>query len=193
MIAIIKYNAGNILSVKNALMRLGEESILTDEPEKILSADKVIFPGVGEAGSAMKYLREKKLDKTILEIKKPFLGICLGLQLMCRYSEESNTRCLGIFDSDVRKFPAGEIIPHMGWNNLSVNNKSQLLEGINNSDDFYFVHSYYAEKSSESIANSNYILDFSAVMQKDNFYATQFHPEKSSSRGILILQNFIKI
>lgn len=193
MIAIIKYNAGNILSVRNALMRLGEESILTDDPEKILSADKVIFPGVGEAGSAMKYLREKNLDKTILEVKRPFLGICLGLQLMCRHSEESNTRCLGIFDTDVRKFPAGEIIPHMGWNNLSVNNKSQLLKRINNSDDFYFVHSYYADNCPETLASCDYVTTFSAVMQKDNFYATQFHPEKSSYRGIIILQNFLKI
>lgn len=193
MIAIIKYNAGNILSVRNALMRLGEESILSDDPEKILSADKVIFPGVGEAGSAMKYLREKNLDKTIKEIKKPFLGICLGLQLMCRHSEESNTPCLGIFDADVRKFPPGEIIPHMGWNNLSVNNKSQLLKGINNSDDFYFVHSYYADNCPDTLASCNYINTFSAVMQKDNYYATQFHPEKSSSRGITILQNFLMI
>jgi glutamine amidotransferase len=193
MIAIIRYNAGNILSVKNALTRLGEESLITDDPAKILSADRVIFPGVGEAGSAMKYLREKELDKTILEIKKPFLGICLGLQLMCRYSEESSTSCLGIFDADVRKFPPGANIPHMGWNNLSVNTKSPLLEGINNNDDFYFVHSFYADSCPETLACCKYITSFSAVMQKDNFYATQFHPEKSSSRGTIVLQNFLKI
>ena len=194
MIAIIKYNAGNIKSVQNALDRLGEESVISDDREIILSADKIIFPGVGEAGSAMAYLKEQNLDKTILQVRKPFLGICLGLQLMCSYSEESNTTCLGIFDSIVKKFPPLDIIPHMGWNNLShIAEHSKLLAGITQDNDFYFVHSYYAEKGRDTLARCNYILDFSAVMQKDNYYATQFHPEKSSLKGIQILKNFLEL
>ena len=192
MIAIIKYNAGNIRSLQNALYRLGKDSIITDDPEEILSAERVILPGVGEAGSAMKYLAERGLDKTIMHVKKPFLGICLGLQLMCKYSEESNTNCLGIFDAAVKKFPPGNIIPHMGWNNLSyIAEQSKLLAGITQDNDFYFVHSYYAEKGRDTLATCNYILDFGAVMQKDNYYATQFHPEKSSLNGIQILKNFL--
>lgn len=194
MIAIIKYNAGNIRSVQNALYRLGKDSIITDDPGEILSAERVILPGVGEAGSAMKYLAERGLDKTIMHVKKPFLGICLGLQLMCKYSEESNTNCLGIFDAGVKKFPPGNIIPHMGWNNLSyIAEQSKLLEGIAQDNDFYFVHSYYAEKGRDTVARCNYILDFGAVMQKDNYYATQFHPEKSSLKGIQILKNFLEL
>ena len=194
MIAIIKYNAGNIRSLQNALYRLGKDSIITDDPEEILSAERVILPGVGEAGSAMKYLAERGLDKTIMHVKKPFLGICLGLQLMCKYSEESNTNCLGIFDAAVKKFPPGNIIPHMGWNNLSyIAEQSKLLAGITQDNDFYFVHSYYAEKGRDTLARCNYILDFSAVMQKDNYYATQFHPEKSSLKGIQILKNFLEL
>ncbi|MEE4116328.1 MAG: imidazole glycerol phosphate synthase subunit HisH [Marinilabiliaceae bacterium] len=194
MIAIIKYNAGNIRSVQNALYRLGKDSIITDDPGEILSAERVILPGVGEAGSAMKYIAERGLDKTIMQVKKPFLGICLGLQLMCKYSEESNTNCLGIFDAGVKKFPPGNIIPHMGWNNLSyIAEHSKLLEGIAQDNDFYFVHSYYAEKGRDTLATCNYILDFGAVMQKDNYYATQFHPEKSSLKGIQILKNFIEL
>ncbi len=192
MIAIIKYNAGNITSVQNALTRLGEECIITNNSETILGADKVIFPGVGEAGSAMKYLKEHGLDQTILAIRQPFLGICLGLQLMCSYSEESNTECLGIFDAAVRLFPPSDIVPHMGWNNHILIN-TPLLNGIKTEDDLYFVHSYYAELSKDTTASSHYILEFSSVIQKGNYYACQFHPEKSSRTGEIILKNFLKL
>jgi glutamine amidotransferase len=192
MIAIVKYNAGNIRSVKNALTRLGYESIITDDPEELISAAKVIFPGVGEASSAMNYLRARKLDKVITSLKQPVLGICLGLQLMCRYSEENNTECLGIFDSDVKLFPPVDKIPHMGWNNF-LTKKGDLFNGVLPEDDVYYVHSYYAEISSCTIATCDYILPFSAAMQKDNFYATQFHPEKSADAGEKILKNFLEL
>ncbi len=192
MIAVIKYNAGNIKSVQNALNRLGYENIITDEPGDLLTADKVIFPGVGEAGSAMRYLKERGLDKTILSLKKPVLGICLGLQLMCRYSEEGNTRCLGIFDSDVRLFPPLDKIPHMGWDNfLSI--KGDLFSSINPDDDVYYVHSYFADISSCTTAICDYIHPFSAAMNSGNFYATQFHPEKSAGPGEIILRNFLSL
>jgi glutamine amidotransferase len=192
MIAILKYNAGNIRSVSNALTRLGYESIITDDPEEIINARKVIFPGVGEASSAMRYLRERELDKTIISLKQPVLGICLGLQLMCRHSEENNTECLGIFDASVKLFPPMEKIPHMGWNNF-LTKKGDLFNGVSPDDDVYFVHSYYAEISSCTIATCDYILPFSSAMQKNNFYATQFHPEKSATVGEKILQNFLKL
>lgn len=192
MIAIIKYNAGNIKSVQNALNRLEYESIITDNKEELIKAEKVIFPGVGEAGTAMQYLQERGLDKTIISLKQPVLGICLGLQLMCRHSEESDTQCLGIFDTDVKLFPAVEKIPHMGWNNFFTL-KGQLFKGITMVDDVYYVHSYYAEISSFTSATCDYILPFSAAMEKDNFYATQFHPEKSADVGERILQNFLEI
>jgi len=192
MIAIIKYNAGNISSVQNALTRLGYESAITDNETSILAADKVIFPGVGEASSAMKYLIEKKLDKTILKIKKPMLGICLGQQLMCAYSEEGNTKCLGIFDSHVKKFPNTELVPHMGWNNFSKI-EGVLFKGMESTNNVYFVHSYYAEVNKQTTAVCEYIKPFSAAMQKDNFYATQFHPEKSADIGEKILQNFLDL
>ncbi len=192
MIAILKYNAGNIRSVSNALTRLGYESIITDDPEEIINAHKVIFPGVGEASSAMRYLRERGLDKTIISLKQPVLGICLGLQLMCRHSEENNTECLGIFDASVKLFPPMEKIPHMGWNNF-LTKKGDLFNGVSPDDDVYFVHSYYAEISSCTIATCDYILPFSSAMQKNNFYATQFHPEKSATVGEKILQNFLKL
>jgi glutamine amidotransferase len=192
MIAIIKYNAGNIKSVQNALRRLGCESMITDNPEELLSAEKVIFPGVGEASSAMQYLEERGLDKTILSLKQPVLGICLGLQLMCRCSEEADTKCLGIFDSDVRLFPPADKIPHMGWNNF-ITAKGDLFNGVVLSDDVYYVHSYYAEISACTSAICEYILPFSASMQSENFYATQFHPEKSAGVGEKILQNFLNL
>jgi len=190
MIAVLKYNAGNIKSVQNALIRLGYDSIITDTPEELLRAEKVIFPGVGEASSAMKYLRERGLDKTIISLKQPVLGICLGLQLMCRYSEEGDTECLGIFDADVRLFPPADKIPHMGWNNFLTAN-GELFRGVALEDDVYYVHSYYAEISSCTSATSDYILPFSAAMKSGNSYATQFHPEKSAGVGEKILQNFL--
>jgi glutamine amidotransferase len=192
MIAIVKYNAGNIKSVQNALTRLGFKSIITDNPSELSNADKVIFPGVGEASSAIRYLEERGLDKIITELKQPVLGICLGLQLMCRYSEEGNTKCLGIFDADVRLFPPVEKIPHMGWNNC-LTMKGDLFRGITLKDDLYYVHSYYAEISSYTLATCDYIVPFSAAMQKKNFYATQFHPEKSAEKGEKILKNFLEL
>ena len=192
MIAIIKYNAGNIKSVENALHRLGYDCLVTDDEELIKAADKVIFPGVGEASSAMQYLKEHGLDLLIKSLKQPTLGICLGQQLMCRYSDEGNTNCLSIFDTRVKKFPPEELVPHMGWNNLE-NLKDLLLKVISEEDNVYFVHSYYAELSKETIASCNYILPFSAAMHKDNFYATQFHPEKSAWAGEKILKNFLEL
>jgi glutamine amidotransferase len=193
MIAIIKYNAGNITSVKNAVERLGFDCIVTDDEQQIRNADKVIFPGVGEASSAMSYLRERGMDKLITSLTQPVLGICLGQQLMCKFSEEGNTTCLGIFDVEVKKFPATDIVPHMGWNCLRPRNESSLLKDISENDDVYFVHSYYCELSENTIAECDYILPFSAAMQKDNFYATQFHPEKSASVGERILKNFLEL
>jgi glutamine amidotransferase len=192
MIAIVKYNAGNIKSVKNAITRLGYKSIITDDPSELINADKVIFPGVGEASSAMIYLKERGLDKTILNLKQPVLGICLGLQLMCSHSEEGDTKCLGIFDSDVKLFPPVDKIPHMGWNNF-LTMKGDLFKGLTIEDDLYYVHSYYPEISSCTVATCEYILPFSAAMQKDNFYATQFHPEKSAETGEKILKNFLEL
>jgi glutamine amidotransferase len=192
MIAILKYNAGNIKSVQNALTRLGYSSVITDNPRELLNADKVIFPGVGEASSAMKYLTERGLDKTIKSIKKPVLGICLGMQLMCRYTDEGETKCLGIFDTDVRLFPPVEKIPHMGWNNF-LTLKGDLFSMISPDIDVYYVHSYYAEVCSSTSATCDYVLPFSAAMQDKNFYATQFHPEKSAEAGEHILRNFLEI
>ena len=192
MIAIIKYNAGNIRSVQNAVHKLGYPSIITNDSEQIRLADKVIFPGVGEASSAMKYLKAHGLDQLIPTLKQPVLGICLGLQLMCESSEEGNTECLGIFDSKVKKFPPKEIVPHMGWNDFSEI-KGALMKGVKMKDDVYYVHSYYAEICSETIATCNYILPFSAALQKDNFYATQFHPEKSADVGSINLKNFLSL
>ena len=189
MIAIIKYNAGNIQSVQNALSRLGYESVITDDKETILSAGKVIFPGVGEASTAMQYLKERKLDEVITSITQPFLGICLGLQLMCKSTEEGNTNCLGIFDAEVKLFPPKEKVPHMGWNSFEQLD-GQLFKDVQATDDVYYVHSYYAEQCKETVASCDYIKPFSAALQKDNFYATQFHPEKSAGVGEQILKNF---
>jgi len=192
MIAIVKYNAGNISSVRNALSRLGYESVISDDAQMLRSADKVIFPGVGEADSAMKYLRERSLDELILSIKQPFLGICLGLQLMCAHSEEGDTDCLNIFDTKVKLFPPEEKVPHMGWNNFEQLD-GPLFKNVEASNDVYYVHSYYAETCEHTIATCNYILPFSTAMKKDNFYATQFHPEKSAGVGEQILKNFLAL
>jgi len=192
MIAIIKYNAGNIRSVQNALSRLGYESKLTDDVEEIRAADKVIIPGVGEASSAMQYLKARSFDSVIPTLEQPVLGICLGLQLLCKGSDEGDTNCVGIFDSMVRKFPPTQIVPQMGWNNLSQI-KGNLMKEITTQDDVYFVHSYYAELCSDTVAQCDYIVPFSAALQKKNFYATQFHPEKSGSVGEQILRNFLAI
>lgn len=192
MIAIIKYNAGNVASVKHAIERLGVECMVTDDTKQIQDAAKVIFPGVGEASSAMGYLKERGLDQLITSLSQPVLGICLGQQLMCSSSEEGDTDCLGIFDAKVKRFPLGNIVPHMGWNTLT-NMNSALFSGIAENSDVYFVHSYYCEPSDHTTAICNYILPFSAAIQKNNFYATQFHPEKSASVGENILRNFLAL
>ncbi len=192
MVAIIKYNAGNIASVKNAVERLGFDCVITDDINKIQNANKVIFPGVGEAKSAMSHLTNNGLSGCIKSLLQPTLGICLGLQLLCQYSEEGDTECLKIFETSVKKFPADDIVPHMGWNNISINTEP-LFKGLNKDDAVYFLHSYYAGICEQTIATCNYILPFSAAMRKDNFYATQFHPEKSGDVGELILKNFLEL
>lgn len=192
MIAILKYNAGNTRSVENAVKRLGYECVVTDDTQLLQSADKVIFPGVGEAASAMEHLRSKSLDEVVKSLTQPVLGICLGLQLMCRYSEEGNATGLGIFNVNVKKFPPKDKVPHMGWNTISKS-ESKLLSTISSEDNMYFVHSYYAELSQYTIAECDYILPFSAALQKDNFYAVQFHTEKSGIVGEQILTNFLKL
>lgn len=195
-IVIIKYNAGNIESVSNALKRLGVSAEITADHDKIRKAGKVIFPGVGEASTTMAYLRKEGLDEVITSLKQPVLGICLGLQLMCSFSEEGNTRCLGIFDEVVKRFVPGPglefvtKVPHMGWNAV-YNLKSGLFSAEMEQQYVYFVHSYYASVGGHTAATCNYIVPFSAALQKDNFYATQFHPEKSGSVGAEILRNFL--
>lgn len=204
-IAIVKYNAGNIYSVVNALKRMGIEPILTDDPEKLTKADKVLFPGQGEASSAMAYLRERNLDSLIRNLTQPVLGICVGQQLMCRHSEEGNADCIGIFSMDVKRFSPTrheDKIPQMGWNSI-YNLKSPLFNGkadndaknkVNDNDFVYFVHSFYVPLHEEyTIATADFTLPYSAAIHKDNFYATQFHPEKSGTVGARILQNFIDL
>jgi imidazole glycerol-phosphate synthase subunit HisH len=197
-IVIIKYNAGNIESVNNALNRLNVRAEITADHHKIANADKVIFPGVGEASTTMEYLRKNELDKLIISLKQPVLGICLGLQLMCSHSEENDTNCLGIFNEKVIRFmpkPSEEFVtkvPHMGWNAISDLKSKLFSEEIENQY-VYFVHSYFARLGEHTIATCNYITPFSAALQKDNFYATQFHPEKSGTVGALILENFVKL
>ncbi len=196
-IAIIKYNAGNIMSVDYALRRLGVEAFVTHDHELIRSADKVIFPGVGEASTTMKYLKNHGLDRLIRSLKQPVLGICLGLQLMCRHSEEGDTGCLGIFNTDVLRFRPSEQshgykIPHMGWNSINKV-RSPLFTTEHEGKYVYFVHSYYASVCHETIAETSYIVPFSAALHRDNFYATQFHPEKSGTIGASLLENFLKI
>ena len=200
-VAIIKYNAGNVQSVLYALQRLGIDAIVTDSGDAISSADKVIFPGVGNAASAMEYLKQTKLDELIISLKQPVLGICLGLQLLCNFSEEGDTKCLGIFDAVVKKFDDSSYqnknlvpvkIPHMGWNNIS-DLSSQLMSDVPENSFVYFVHSYYAEICPETIATTEYINPFSAAIKKDNFYGVQFHVEKSAKAGEQILENFLNI
>lgn len=192
MIAILKYNAGNVSSVENAVHKLGYSTVVTDDMEVLKAADKVIFPGVGEASSAMHYLKEKGLDEVIIHLKQPVLGICLGMQLMCYFSEEGETKGLGIFDAKVLKFPPTDLVPQMGWNNFTAL-KGELFADIKLENDCYFVHSYYAKICPETVAVTDYILPFSAALQKNNFYATQFHPEKSAKIGLQILKNFLKL
>ena len=193
-VAIVQYNAGNTQSVINALNRLGIEPLLTRDPEELQRADKVIFPGVGEAGSTMKHLGEFGLTDLLPTLKQPFLGICLGMQLMCRHSEESDTTCLGIFDLEVSAFKpdGGEKVPHMGWNNIIPVEENRLFTGM---DDLhvYFVHSFYVPENMWNIATAQYIQPFSAAIHRDNFYAVQFHPEKSGPQGQKILENFIEL
>ena len=198
-VAIIKYNAGNVQSVLYALQRLGVHAIVTDKHDEIIAADKVIFPGVGNADSAMPYLKGTGLDQLIISLKQPVLGICLGLQLMCNFSEEGNAKCLGIFDVEVKKFKesfqnknvAPIKIPHMGWNTI-YDLSSPLMKGVEEKSFVYYVHSYYAELSAQTIATTDYIIPFSAAIQKDNFYGVQFHTEKSATAGEQILSNFLK-
>jgi glutamine amidotransferase len=195
LVAIIKYNAGNIYSVDYALKRLGIDPVITADKEILQKADKIIFPGQGEAGTTMQYLKEHRLDELIKNLKQPVLGICIGMQLLCRYSEEGNTDCLGVFDVPVLKFQPEkqeDKVPHIGWNNLS-NLKTDLYKGISEGDFVYFVHSYYVPENEYTIATTDYIQRFSASMHKDNFYATQFHPEKSGAVGEKILHNFLQI
>lgn len=194
MIAIIDYNAGNIQSVEFALERLGVAYITTNEKDKIAAADKVIFPGVGEAKNTMAFLKAQGLDVFIKTLKQPVLGICLGMQLMCKHSEEGDVEALGIFDVNVRKFSPenGEKVPHMGWNTIT-NVKGRLMQGDLEGKYVYFVHSYYAELCEETIATTQYTLAYSSALHKDNFYATQFHPEKSGDVGEVILRNFINL
>jgi glutamine amidotransferase len=191
-IAIIDYGAGNIQSIQFALERLGFEGILTNDVAFIQSADKVIFPGVGEASSAMKKLKESGLDQLISMLKQPVLGICLGMQLMCKSSEEGNTKGLGIFDVDIIKFSNVVKVPQMGWNTI-YNLNSDLFKNINENEYMYLVHSFYAPKCTEMIATTNYELEYATALQKDNFYGVQFHPEKSGVIGEQILNNFLKL
>ena len=190
-VVIIKYNAGNIRSVLFALERIGVNAVVTDNHDEIRAADRVIFPGVGEASSAMKYLKEKGLDTLICSLTQPVLGICLGMQLMCAHSEENNTDCLGIFEQQVKLFPqAGYKVPQIGWNNIT-NLKSPLFDGISEGAYMYFVHSYFVEKCDNAIAKTDYVIQYSSAIQKNNFSAVQFHPEKSGEAGQKILENFI--
>jgi len=193
-IAIVKYNAGNIKSVQYALERIGVQNVVTDDPAILRAADKVIFPGVGEASSAMKYLRMQGLDKVLLSLQQPVLGICLGMQLMCKYSEENNTDCLGVFDVEVKKFSStikAQKVPQMGWNTI-YDLRSPLFEGVSEQSFVYYVHGYYAEISAFTIATTEYIQPYSAALNRGNFYGVQFHPEKSAAVGERIIRNFIE-
>lgn len=194
-VVIIRYNAGNICSVDYALKRLGVEAEISADPAVIRSADKVIFPGVGEAETTMEHLKDTGLDKLIKDLKQPVLGICLGMQLMCKHSEEGNADCLGIFDAEVKRFVPKrheDKVPHMGWNTIT-NTNSALFNGFDKDEFVYFVHSYYVPVNEHTAATTDYIHPFSAALHKENFYATQFHPEKSGSVGERILKNFLDL
>jgi len=194
-VAVLKYNAGNIHSVLHALERLGTSAVLTDSPEVLAQADKVIFPGVGEAGTTMEYLKSHGLDKVIKDLRQPVLGICLGQQLMCSHSDEGNVDCLGIFDVPVKRFNPSDNsdkVPHMGWNTIRTAGGG-LFKGFDKDEYVYFVHSFYVPQCEWTAASTEYIVPFSASLHRDNFYATQFHPEKSGRTGERILQNFLDI
>ena len=194
-IAIIKYNAGNIRSVLYALERIGHTAMVTDNADEIKNADKVIFPGVGEASTAMNYLKERELDKLICSLTQPVLGICLGMQLMCKYSEENDTECLGIFDEDVKKFKVKSEklkVPQIGWNSI-YDLKTDLFKNVAEDSYCYFVHGYYASKGKHTIATTDYVQPYSSGLRKNNFYGVQFHPEKSATTGERILSNFLKL
>ena len=194
-IAVIKYNAGNIFSVECALQRIGANAIITDNKDLIMHADKVIFPGVGEASSAMQYLRENELDTLIKSLTQPVLGICIGQQLLCSHSEEGDVDCIGIFDAQVKRFISNNDtykIPHMGWNTINVNTNRLIPQSLDGKY-VYYVHSYYVPVNEHTIATTDYIHPFSAALHKDNFYATQFHPEKSGDIGETILKSFLEL
>ena len=194
-VAIVKYNAGNIGSVENAVKRLGLKPMVTDNPELIQSADRVIFPGQGEAHSTMAYLKAHHLDELIVNLKQPVLGICIGMQLLCRHSEEQNTDCLGVFDVEVKRFIPSvheDKVPQMGWNTVE-DTKSPLFKGFEKPEFVYFVHSFYVPTCDWTIATTNYIQPYSSALHQNNFYATQFHPEKSGNVGERILKNFIDL
>lgn len=194
-VSIVKYNAGNIFSVINAVKRLGIEPLWTDNPEELASSDRIIFPGQGEARTAMEYLKERNLDEVIRSLKQPVLGICIGQQLLCQHSEEGDVDCIGVFPVNVKRFQPllhEQKVPCMGWNKLQLE-PSPLFKGLTDEDYVYFVHSYYCELCENTIATADYIHPYSAALQKDNFFATQFHPEKSGSVGHRILENFINL
>jgi len=194
-IAIIKYNAGNIRSVLYALERIGHAAVVTDNADEIKNADKVIFPGVGEASTAMNYLKDRHLDKLICSLTQPVLGICLGMQLMCKYSEENDTECLGIFNETVKKFKVESLrlkVPQIGWNSI-YDLKTELFKNVAGNSYCYFVHGYYAAKGEHTIATTDYVQPYSSALRKNNFYGVQFHPEKSAVVGERILTNFLKL
>jgi len=195
-LVIIKYNAGNIQSVRYALERIGATAKVTDDHDSIAAADKVIFPGVGEASTAMHYLKERKLDRLIISLQQPVLGICLGMQLMCKHSEENDTACLNIFDEEVKQFTPqqndGLKVPQIGWNTI-FNVKTPLFGAVPENSYCYFVHGYYAAKGEHTIATTDYIQPYSSALQKNNFYGVQFHPEKSAETGEKILYNFLSL
>ena len=197
-VAIVKYNAGNVYSVVNALRRMGIEPLLTDDAEKLKKADRVLFPGQGHAAEAMEYLRARRLDEVIRDLKQPVFGICVGQQLLCKHSEEGDVDCIGIFDAEVKRFQPErheDKVPCMGWNCLGVREYlvNPLMEGLGEMPYVYFVHSYYVPICKETIAVADYILPYSAAMHKDNFYTCQFHPEKSGKIGERILKNFLEL